>query len=755
MSGANDKSLCRLLYAYELGLLEGDQLDEFEIHLLDCPHCQKESGEFLPAAQLLKRDAEVRGLVEGLGQESSPPKSARRYYLQALAAIAAVVAFLVLRPWNIEFRPTHEVVAAENRLAILYIGSPSESSDELALGSTVAGLLTADLSESDYVQVVSSQRLYDVARQLGLEGTEQVSLDNATAIAQEVAARWVLFVHLAADRGQRRLTTQLADVASGEVIASQSAGADTSAPVFSLVDDLTVQLKTDLGLPPDALSERDPKVAEVTSHSVKAYEYYLKGVEFANRYYFDDARDCFYKAVKLDSTFAMAYYYLSKQASADFIDKAVQFSARATRKEQMYIVAQNALLKGEREQCAKLLEAVIDRYPDEKDAFYQLGQYYYNLFEFDKAIACFKKVLKLDPQHRRSLNQLAYAYDVIGQTDNALRTLDEYQRIAPDEANPWDSRGDILAGNGRLDEAIVAYRRALDIYPSFRQPADKLLRAYYHNGQIAEANKELARWAEDCPVDSCPFASWGEALELTYLGQYQSALKAFDRALAAQNNRLKKYGDYSFLPTLYADKAQLLLEMNEPALAEVEKAIEIQNKFDPGDNVSYRAMLVLAMLQAGRSQEAGGLLAKLKTELEASHSRLAVYWQGMGYLRLAEGDPGSAADCFARAAKDRPVRNDFSCQYLRGRALLQAGKADEAVGVLENRVNSFTELRMKESSASAKIHYYLAQAYELSGRAEQAIPQYERFLAIWKDADSTLPEPADARTRLARLKTTP
>jgi len=755
MSGVNDKHLCRLLYAYELGMLEGEPLDEFEIHLLDCPRCQKEAGEFLPAAQLLKRDAEVRGLVEGLGFETPGPKSSRRYYFQTLVAIAAVVAFLVLKPWDIEFKPTQEIIAAENRLAVLYVGGISETEDDLALGHTLAGLLTADLSESNYIQVVSSQRLFDVARQFGLESSEQINVDNATAIAKEVGARWVLTVRLATDRSERRLVTQLLDVSSGALIASQSAGADTSASVFSLVDNLTVQLKTDLGLPPDALKEPDPKVAEVTSHSVKAYESYLKGVELANRYYLDEARDYFYKASKLDSTFAMAYYYLSMYDSPSYIEKAVQYSARATRKEQMYIMAQNALIKGDRLQSAKLLEALTTRYPDEKDAFYQLGRLSYSQFEFDKAIACYKKTLKLDPQHRRTLNQLAYAYDMIGRTEDALRTLDEYQRIAPDEANPWDSRGDILASNGRLDEAIAAYRRAVEIYPSFRQPAEKILYAYMHNGQYPEAEKELARWAEGCPVDSCSFVSWGRAHMLIYRGQYHDALQALDKAISVDEIKTKNWGGSSSLAPLHADKARLLLEMDSSAQDEIEKAIEIYSKYVQSDKTTYRVTLAQALIQAGKLQEAANVLAKLKSDIEATQSRLSLYWLGMGYLKLAEGDPDAAADCFERSANERYSRADFIPQYMLGRALLMAGQAERAATVLESRVNSFTETRMKECAASAKIHFYLAQAYEETGRLEKAIAQYESFLGIWENADSDLPELADAHQRLTRLKANP
>jgi len=46
----------------------------------------------------------------------------------------------------------------------------------------------------------------------------------------------------------------------------------------------------------------------------------------------------------------------------------------------------------------------------------------------------------------------------------------------------------------------------------------------------------------------------------------------------------------------------------------------------------------------------------------------------------------------------------------------------------------------------------LAKLYEEKGMKDKAIERYEKFLDIWKDADEDLPEPHDARARLAKLK---
>ena len=84
-------------------------------------------------------------------------------------------------------------------------------------------------------------------------------------------------------------------------------------------------------------------------------------------------------------------------------------------------------------------------------------------------------------------------------------------------------------------------------------------------------------------------------------------------------------------------------------------------------------------------------------------------------------------------------------------AYLRKGQVAEAITEYERLTT--VELRKEDRRfISPEYHYSLGKLYEQTGQKEKAVGKYERFLRIWKNADSDIPELKDARKRLAKLK---
>ncbi|HVP37237.1 MAG TPA: bacterial transcriptional activator domain-containing protein, partial [Terriglobales bacterium] len=92
-----------------------------------------------------------------------------------------------------------------------------------------------------------------------------------------------------------------------------------------------------------------------------------------------------------------------------------------------------------------------------------------------------------------------------------------------------------------------------------------------------------------------------------------------------------------------------------------------------------------------------------------------------------------------------------ACFFLSG-IYLKIGRLGEAVAELEKGLKRYSGNRAYLSIYGVKACYLLGLAYEKSGWKDKAIQQYEEFLDIWKNADPGIPEVADAKERLKKLK---
>jgi len=80
--------------------------------------------------------------------------------------------------------------------------------------------------------------------------------------------------------------------------------------------------------------------------------------------------------------------------------------------------------------------------------------------------------------------------------DEALANVEQAIALAPDGANYLDSKGEILAMSGRLQEAIPFFQRAVDLNPAFVNSYKNLVAIYNKLGRKAEAEEAERRVQE-------------------------------------------------------------------------------------------------------------------------------------------------------------------------------------------------------------------------------------------------------------------
>ncbi|MFH1221363.1 MAG: FlgO family outer membrane protein [Candidatus Eisenbacteria bacterium] len=677
--------------------------------------------------------------------------------IPAAVAFAVVLVVLVLEPFRVEMGPKKEAVAKENCLAIMYFENLVDRDDTDRLGEIVTNLLITSLSESKYLNVVSSQRLYDILKLLGREGAKAIDRSVATQVAARAGARWMLLGSILQVEPQVILTSQLVDVENGKVTASQRLTGEPGEKIFAIVDRLAAGLKRDLALPAEAQKEKEPQLANLTTNSPEAYRYFLEGRAYNMKYYTNEARASYRKALEFDSTFAMPYMGLAMLATGPeqkvLIGKALKYSDRASERERLFIGGVAANLSEDYPGAIKEFRRLAELHPDDKDAFFMMGSTYFNsLRQPEQGIRELTRAIEIDPLYAAAYNVLAYAYDASGDFEKSIWAIDKYISLAPDEANPYDSRGDLYAWNGKPDQAIESYRKALQVKPDFYISLTNLGDLYLLRREYAEAEscyKQLAA----CPdKEARSTGRWGLGVIPAYQGKFDEALRVLDDGLAA--DRMEGAAGYGNLGK-HLLKAEILDEKRDfdLALVEVEAVMEISRVFYPTGPVYDRDFYIHVLLRAGRIAEAEQVIEELRRDLGDKHQNyMWVYWGALGDIAMAKGNLNAAIDNLERADTTSngpfyPLRETLAEAYLR------AGKLGEAVAVLEQMLSRYDSNRASCIPGAVKDHYILGTAYEKSGWTSKAIEQYQEFLETWKDADLGIPEIEDARQRLARLRT--
>jgi serine/threonine protein kinase/predicted Zn-dependent protease len=707
---------------------------------------EKKSLEYIKTTQIPKETVAPK-----------PKKKLLPFIVPASIVFIIALIFLVLKPFKFEIVPEKGAVAKENSLAIMYFENLVDREDKERLGEIVTNLLITGLSESQYLNVVSSQRLYDILKLLGKEGVKVIDKSVASQVANKAEAKWMLLGSILQVEPQVILTSQLVEVESGRVLSSERITGEPGEKIFSMVDKLTVEVKKDLSLPVQAQREETPKVADVTTHSPEAYRYYLEGLENMYKMYNIEAENSFKKALEFDSTFAMAYLWLAagvgtgtKEEQKRLIAKVVKYSDKVSQKEKYYIKSQEAKISGNYNQAIKELQKIVERYPDEKLAFFMIGQIYHsNLREFEESVRYLNKAIEIDPLYKLAYNTLAYVYNDMGDFDKSIWAINKYISLAPDEANPYDSRADLYAYNGNLDQAIESYKKALEIKPDFYMSQFKLGDMYLFRKDYAQAEscfKALSSGNEKL------YRSGGRmalALISLYQGKFEDALKVLDDGIAADRmeqaegemNAYKHFGKVS----IYEEQKKMSL-----ALKEAEIAMEIMKKAKPNDPVYGRDYYAYLLAKSGKIAEAEEIARVLKKEIEEKDTtQMSSYWWTLGEIELVKEDTNKALSYLERVYKNSPTPS-FGLRYYLAEIYLKTGRLDEAVTQLEKALSRYDDNRL--AIESVKAYYLLGLAYEKSGWHKKAIEKYEEFLDIWKNADPGIPEVEDAKERLTRLK---
>jgi YYY domain-containing protein len=129
------------------------------------------------------------------------------------------------------------------------------------------------------------------------------------------------------------------------------------------------------------------------------------------------------------------------------------------------------------------LESAVRANPNNAQAHYDLGQYYYTRKDYPKAAADLETVVKLTPNRVNPYHVLGDIYRDSGDMDKALAEYKQATEIdSPAQEKPpaFNKYGVALQAVGKYDEAMQQFEQTVKLDKSFNE-------AYFHEGEVLEA----------------------------------------------------------------------------------------------------------------------------------------------------------------------------------------------------------------------------------------------------------------------------
>ncbi len=740
-----------------------------------CEGVSEDRLERLVRAIVGKPDVEMASTPSVLGPKTRYDGRRHRSIVLVTFFVLAIVAVAGLWAWSDYSEDEKRRTAAENSLLVLDITDFTGDSMDAYPGDQIADMLSKSVARCESVRVATPDRRKNMRQMMTNISKKHSAVDDfTTAVCQSAGGsglRWLQLVSCDQKEGTIEIRADIIDLTRQYETKSFSIEHDTSSNLWPAMDSLALLTLAALPFEVHSKCQELPDVLYTSSSDQARNNYYL-GWQHFEMYDYEEAEDCFDEATGYDSTYAMAYYYLAyiDWNDSDYhilpedrrqnISKAMQYRCGASPTEQLYIECLNYNVGGKSDSAIQVLHRLVELHPSEQRAHFGLAWLLKNFGskpDYDMALLEYNRAIAIDPNYADAWNGKAYLFHLMGHNDSALISVSEYMRLTDNlEWNPFDTRADIFAYVGEIDSAVSNYKQALDRKPDYDPSLRKLGHLYLAAGEylLADSLYRTLYEHESMPVDVRTKARTFRALPSIHKGKMKDALTKLSSAISEDS---LDHGDLTHTANKHLLKALIYLEEGDVlhAVGEAETCVTIGNENSKDDPVRYRDFLSYILASAGMIHRADTVAAQLKAEINSTEKPfMSSYWLAVGAMNLAKGDYEKAVEFLEMADKDAQFRafsvSFFHVRYYLARAYLLAGRHDEAIESYEAALQIYDDTRANASIESIKALYWLAMAYENSGRYQKAIEHYDAFLTRWGEADSGLAAVSDAREGLIR-----
>jgi tetratricopeptide (TPR) repeat protein len=472
-------------------------------------------------------------------------------------------------------------------------------------------------------------------------------------------------------------------------------------------------------------------------------------------------------AVEIDSTFALAYYELSRVYSGwgrssddpkearDYAEKAWALRDKLGIKDRLRLEAWRQELKRQHKDALATYREMLTRWPDDRQLISNFAQALFYSTQLVELVEFCRETLLLYPDDAVFHGWLAGGLGFLGRFAEALEASRACVRLAPNSVGAWNELGQQFLQMGLPDSAKAALQRSLEISPHNVYAQRYISYCVYYSGDTERAIELQNRILERDDLmrgERIRFLSGHEGTpDLPQLhaerGQFRRALELFDVALPHA-------GDREMEVIVESRRNRWLLRTGQPEEV-MRRSRDLIDRYPRRHLPTYepleclgRAQVALDSLAAARSTVAKLFALAEQTGLRSYQQRALKL---IAEIALAEGNPEAALVALQEMDQLGIYRSaglaNIEWRESVSRAHRMAGRLEEAARVHEELLGF--------CRGHALSHYELGQIYEEMNRFDDAEQEYATFLEMWSEADEGLPQVEDARARLVALRARP
>jgi serine/threonine protein kinase/Flp pilus assembly protein TadD len=706
----------------------------------------------------------------------------KKLAVPVFAVVALAAAGVIL--WK--FLPHRKAPAApkiENSIAVVSFKNQTGDPAYDYLEEAIPNLLITNLENTGLFYVATWERMQDILKQMGVKQARIIDSDLGFELCRREGIKAIAIGSFTKAGDVFRTDVKVLDAETKRLLKSaniKGTGADSI--LDSQIDAISREISLGLGIEKAKVEATPLKVKDITTQSLQAYDYFLKGKAAYNLVNWEEAKKNLTKALEIDPSFAMAYVYLAwanhntgdVKARNETIEKAMAFSDKTSQKDRLYLEAGYALfIQQDLDKHYALLKELVQKYPDEKWAFHYLGDFLWLYREdFPGAVSQFEKWHKLDPQDANAMSHLISVSYLMGDFKKAAEYVIMHDAVAPPDPYNLFVQGMMYGLMGQFDKAVAKCKEALEIRPDFNYAILGLILNYAVREEFEESMKWANEYVSRASSAGLKSDAYGQRGFCHYWrGKFKDALSDFDLAdkMAEEaENWMNKANALEGKGTIYLATGEFELGRAtfENELKILVGRVRARIPFTKAYLTWRLGVLAVEQGQINLAKakilEIKALLPEIEGKDKGRITALCELLQGEALLAQGDLDGALAASQKACGPESPLLSTGYNWQFntnisysmdLAARVFAKKGDVAKAISEYE------TLFKIPYTYKSVYFvhplfHYRLGILYEKAREVAKAKAQFEKFLNLWKDADPGRPEVEDAKKRLAGLKVT-